>query len=196
MSYAEKKKQRSDFVRIFPWVVVLILGILSMRTCGKNDSSSTTVHNVILEKIESLGKLELVRYKFKDIVEHEMIQQWLPDPKALLIVSGEAVGCIDLTKVTKNDISTNDTVLTIQLPQPELCYYKIDHKNSKVYQTSYAFLVEAELVDQAYKSAEAQLKTTALKAGILEETKISAQKVLTPFFAAFGYKKVIYQYKK
>ncbi|MCO4294148.1 DUF4230 domain-containing protein [Solitalea sp. MAHUQ-68] len=196
MSYIEKKKQRSDFVRIFPWVVVLILGVLTMRTCGKNDTSSTTVHHVILDKIESLGKLELVRYKFKDIVEHEIIRQWLPDPKALLIVSGEAVGCIDLTKVTKDDITVSDTVLTIRLPQPELCYYKIDHKNSKVYQTNYAFLVEAELVDEAYKSAEAQLGATALKAGILDQTKISAQKVLTPFFEAFGYKKVIYQYKK
>lgn len=79
----------------------MILGLVTMRNCGKNEVKSTTVHNVILEKVESLGKLELVRYKFKDIVEHEMISQWLPDPKALLIVSGEAVGCIDLGKVKK-----------------------------------------------------------------------------------------------
>ncbi|AFD05942.1 DUF4230 domain-containing protein [Solitalea canadensis] len=195
MSYAEKKKNRSDFVRIFPWLVVLILGLVTMRNCGKNEVKSTTVHNVILEKVESLGKLELVRYKFKDIVEHEMISQWLPDPKALLIVSGEAVGCIDLGKVKKEDITVVDTILTIRLPNPELCYYKIDHKNSKVYQTNYAFLVEAQLVDEAYKKAEEELGKNALKAGILEQTKVSAEKVLTPFFAAFGYKKVIYEFK-
>lgn len=195
MSYAEKKKNRSDFVRIFPWLVVLILGLVTMRNCGKSEVKSTTVHNVILEKVESLGKLELVRYKFKDIVEHEMIRQWLPDPKALLIVSGEAVGCIDLSQVKKEDISVVDTILTIRLPRPELCYYKIDHKNSKVYQTNYAFLVEAQLVDEAYKKAEEELGNNALKAGILEQTKVSAEKVLTPFFAAFGYKKVIYEFK-
>ncbi|UKJ09051.1 DUF4230 domain-containing protein [Solitalea lacus] len=195
MSYAEKKHQSSDFVRVFPWIVVLVLGVLTMRTCGKNDTQATTVHHVILERIESLGKLEIVRYKFKDIVEHEIIRQWLPDPKALLIVNGEAVGCIDLTKVKKGDLITDDTTLRIRLPKPELCYYKIDHKNSKVYQTNYAFLVEAELVDEAYRKAEAELGSTALKAGILEETKVGAEKILTPFFEAFGYKKIIYEYK-
>ena len=63
------------------------------------EDKPVTKHNAVLEKIESLGNLELIRYTYKDMVEHEVIKAYLPDPKVVLMVSGEVVGCLNLKKV-------------------------------------------------------------------------------------------------
>ena len=49
-----------------------------------------------------------------------------------MIVSGEATGCLDLTKIRLGDITEKDSVLVVHLPEPEICSYKIDHSKSKV----------------------------------------------------------------
>ena len=157
-----------------------------------NDKGTQTVasHQTTLEKVEALGKLELVRMNIKDVLEHKLIRQWLPDASALLIISGEAVGCIDLQKVKPEDIVIKKDTLRIKLPAPELCYCKVDHKNSKVYETKYDYFTGINLVDNAYKEAEEQLWKTALESGILERTKENAISILKPFFEGLGFKQV------
>lgn len=155
-----------------------------------------TNHNVVLEKMVTLGKLELVRYQFRDIVEHEIVKPLLPNSRALLIVRGEAVGCLDLTKIGPTDIaSLGADTLIVHLPEPELCDFKIDHSRSKVYNTEYAFLEESSLVDEAYRKAEIQVRESALQGGILEQTRANAEKVLTPLLESVSGRKVLLRYR-
>lgn len=155
----------------------------------KNKLENT--QTVVLQEITSLGKLELVRYNFKDIVEQQITKMWLPDAKAVLIVQGEAVGCVDLTQMDIADIDAGQDTLVIHLPEPEICYFKIDHDRSKVYNTEYAFMEEAKLVQEAYKQAERQIRQSALDMGILEQTRENARKMLTPLLERTSGKKVV-----
>jgi len=182
-------------------LVLLIVGAVSLwenwRTgdwlpnwfTQKNKLENT--QTVVLQEITSLGKLELVRYNFKDIVEQQITKQWLPDAKAVLIVQGEAVGCVDLTQMDIADIDAGQDTLVIHLPEPEVCYFKIDHDRSKVYNTEYAFMEEAQLVQEAYKQAERQIRQSALDMGILEQTRENARKMLTPILERTSGKKVV-----
>jgi Protein of unknown function (DUF4230) len=145
-----------------------------------SDPELQTTHHQVLQKITSLGKLELVKYNFKDIVEQEIVQQLLPNPKALLIIEGEAVGCIDLRNIKSEDVLLNSDTLIVNLPKPEICYYKIDHQKSKIYETSFAFMNEEILLNEAFKKAEAQVLNGAISNGILENTKKNARLILTP----------------
>ncbi|MGV3561154.1 DUF4230 domain-containing protein [Larkinella arboricola] len=149
-----------------------------------------SVQTVVLQEVTELGKLELVKYRFKDIVEHQLIREWLPNPKAVLIVEGEAVGCLDLTKITSEDITTQGDSLIVHLPDPELCSYKIDHRNSRVFNTEYTFFEEAQLVSEAYRRAETQIRRAALNSGILEQTRQNADKILKPLLERISGKKV------
>ncbi|RAJ97559.1 uncharacterized protein DUF4230 [Larkinella arboricola] len=149
-----------------------------------------SVQTVVLQEVTELGKLELVKYRFKDIVEHQLIREWLPNPKAVLIVEGEAVGCLDLTKITSEDITTQGDSLIVHLPDPELCSYKIDHRNSRVFNTEYTFFEEAQLVSEAYRRAETQIRRAALNSGILEQTRQNADKILKPMLERISGKKV------
>ena len=154
-----------------------------------------TTHNMVLKEMTLLGKLELANFTFRDIVEQELVRDYLPNPKAILIVQGEAIGCIDLTKVKAEDISSKDDTLIVHLPDPELCSYKIDHSKSKIYDTEYAFMNEQSLMNEAYTRAEDKIKQSAIEMGILEQTKKNANLILKPLLENISGKKVVLQYR-
>mgnify|MGYP002734363323 CR=1 FL=1 len=170
---------------IFARLIVLILLGIGIMTVWENWKSGNWVpkwlytpteqneshHQIALQEIAAMGKLELVKYNFKDVVEQKITKTWLPDAKALLIIQGEAIGCIDLQLIKEGDIVLTGDTLLLHLPDPELCVFKIDHTKSRIYNTEYAFTDEAVLIEQAYKQAEEQIKTSALEMGILEQTK-------------------------
>ena len=185
------------------FAVVLISGVIALWEAFKTgnwfslgaENETQTTHAVVLEEVQALGKMELVKYNFKDIVEHEQVVQWLPNPKAVLIVQGEAIGCIDLTKITTSDVTEASDTVIVHLPEPELCSYKIDHSKSKVYNTEYAFMEEAKLVQAAYQHAEQQIQKAALDMGILEQTKQNANQILKPVLEKISGKKVVLRYR-
>lgn len=150
-------------------------------------------HDTVLNRIEDLGRMELVRYNFKDVVEYK--KEWsrfLPDSRSVLIVAGEAVGCIDMRQVQPVDVMfTNDSTLTIRLPEPEICYFKIDHSKSRVLHMENTYFQDAELVDEGYKFAEKNVRTAALNSGILEQTAENADKILKPMLESITGKRVL-----
>lgn len=154
----------------------------------------TTTHNIVLKEISDLGKLELVKYAYRDVVEQKISRDFLPDPKAILIIQGEAVGCIDLKKVKQEDIVTHNDTLIVNLPKPEICYHKIDHSKSSVYHTEYAFMNEGLLLEEAYKNAEEKILQSALESDILNQTKENANLVLKPLLENSTGKKVVLKY--
>jgi hypothetical protein len=141
---------------------------------------TTTNQGILLTKITQIGKLELVQYNFKDIVEHEQAQMLLPNAKAILIVEGEAIGCIDLSRIKPADIQTTSDSVIIHLPPPDLCVWKINHERSRIYDTQWALLNPEQLVSDAYRQAERQMRQSALQGGLLAQTRQSADRVLRP----------------
>jgi len=154
-----------------------------------------TTHNLVLKEMTVLGKLELSNFSFRDVIEQELVRDYLPNPKAILIVQGEAIGCLDLTKIKPEDIASKDDTLIVHLPDPELCSYRIDHSKSKIYDIEYAFMNEQSLINEAYTRAEAKIKQSALEMGILEQTKKNAELVLKPLLERISGKKVVLQFE-
>ena len=152
-------------------------------------------HQVLLERIESMGKLELVKYRFSDVLEHKNINTYLPDASVLLIIKADAVGCIDLTKLKKEDIYTNKDSASIKLPRAEICYVKIDHKASKVYDTKMAFFREGQLVGEAFRSAEQEITRQVKNSDILKQTESNARHVLKPLLEGLGFTKVSFRFE-
>ena len=133
--------------RILSYFLVLLLGALAMygllslpRFSLLPEEKTETTHNLILEKVSGLGNMELVRYQFQDVVSHEVIRPYLPDPRVMLFAYGEAVGCVDFTQVDSSSIFLQgDSLVILALPQPEICYVKLDHDRSRIFDTRYTF---------------------------------------------------------
>lgn len=154
----------------------------------------TVTHNTVLAQVEALGKLELVRYRFKDVVEYRRANRLalLPDAKVALVVGGEAVGCLDLRKIRPQDVVLEgDSVVRVFLPAPELCSFQVKHDQSRVFSTENGFFQDADLVDEGYKYAEAQVRTAALQSGILAETQRNAQQILVPLLHTLTGRRVV-----
>lgn len=183
-------------LRLLPWILILIGGAILWKNCRGNLPSSqpkiVVSHNTMLTKIEELGKLELVKYNFKDVVEYKKEYKWLPDSKSVLIVAGEAVGCMDLRKLADNDIVlSGDSLVTLYLPAPEICYSKVDHQKSKILLMENTYFQDAELVDEAYKYAEKNVARSANISGILAQTEVNAGKLLKPLLESISGRSVI-----
>lgn len=191
------------FRRLLPLLFLLGLGwflwqkvspTLSNINPFVTEPKVTVTHNTVLTQVESLGKLELVRYRFKDVVEYRRSSRYplLPDAKVALIVGGEAVGCLDLRKIRPQDVVfEGDSVVRVFLPAPELCSFQIRHDQSRVFSTENGFFQDANLVDEGYRYAEAQVRRAALQSGILEQTQRNAEQVLVPMLRVLTGRRVV-----
>jgi hypothetical protein len=184
-------------LRLIPWIIVLILLVfLWLRRLGNYTTPEKTQieSTLVLQEIEKLGKLELVKYNYKEVVEMENVAKryldlgyfYIPggqDQKAILIAQGEAVACIDLQKIKVEDIETREDTIIVNLPQPEICYYKVNLDKSTFYdlKTSKDQKKAGEFVDEVYAKAEAQIKEAAIQSGILADAKTMSNSVLKPF---------------
>ena len=135
---------------LIPWILLLIALLLwalgvELPTFGQKKYAVQTT-TVILERVEELGKLELVKYNFREIYDDLAISkgkirgntslgiyEFSPDLKVVLIASGEAVGCMDLMKINPSDILLRNDTVYFRLPEPEICYHKLDMEKSRIY---------------------------------------------------------------
>jgi hypothetical protein len=203
---------------LIPWILLLVTLLLWSLGFNlpsfKGELQEIRNTTVIIERMEEMGKLELVKYNFKEIYDYQAISDgkirsssalklydFSPDLKVALIASGEAVGCIDLRQLNLNNVRVTEDSVFFQLPEPELCYHKLDMENSRVYDFersgfwSNIFPDDDEVtraVENAYKEAEIQIGISAIESGILEQTTLTAEKVLRPILEKLSGKPVVF----
>lgn len=176
-------------------IILLLLGGAYFYFSWNPSPILQSENRLMVERIESMGKLELVKVHIKDIIDvHEKVANkffaFLPESSAAIIVVGEASGGIDLSKIKPEDIQITQNKVIVRLPAPEIIYFKVDHQQSKVYDVKRHFWTKAELVDEAYKIAEVRIRDEALTMGILDQTQENAQKILKPLLASMTRKEV------
>ena len=167
--------------------VLLVLAIFLIINLLSSKNKTETVHQSVVEKVEAVGKLSLVKMTIQDVVEYTKVREWLPDASALLVAYGEVEAGIDLTKLRDGDIKINDKEITVYLPSPEITSYKVNHEKSRIYDTRNNFFSGAQIVDAAYQKAEKEIYDSAIKSGILQTAQENAVKFFTPFFQSMSF---------
>jgi|SRR3990172_9291759 len=198
-------KLTTKLVIISIFLLILIFLGLSSGLLNLNIVKSVPIseHRLVLEKIEEIGNLELVRFNFNDVIEESVVRKLFdidnlaPDSKVLVIVNGEAAACINLKEVTENDIEITGSELKITLPPPVICYAKINHERSKIYDANFiARMFNPELIDKAYKNAESRIRNEAIKLGIIDQAKTNAKKLLGALFKSISGKNISISFKE
>jgi hypothetical protein len=165
-----------------------IVGIVLYRNMTEKYRSE---HLLSVDKIEKIGKLELVKVNIKDVLEQTGERPfYLPNAKAVLIIAGEVIAGIDLEKVQKDDISDSGTQISVTLPKPEILMSKVNHEKSKIYNIEWGGFSTASLVDEAYKAAESKIIEEAKKTGYEETCKNNAKSLLMPIFREISGKEI------
>jgi hypothetical protein len=188
-------------LKVIPWVLICVLGLyiyftrFSLFDPSSEAGKTEITNNIIVEKVELLGKLELCKFYIKDIVEHKEIKPWYDkDSKVVLIISGEAVGCMDLTKIDSTAIQITEKQVIITLPKAEICVFKIDHQTSNIYDVETGFFEDDKtIIDKAYKLAEKEILHSAQKMGIEKQTQDNAKLILKPFLSGITDKDIVFK---
>ena len=205
--------------KLLPWLMLTVMIFTLYITSrwpfvSSNEQQREMIETTtILNEIENIGRLELVKYRFKEIFDYQKLSEskavgsailktydFNPDLKVVLIATGEAVGCIDLQKMDASDIRAHGDTIIISLPAPELCYYKLDLENTKIYSfnkeswLSRLFSDDEEknqALEAAYRKAEKAIREAALQSGILTQTNENAVNMLTPMLENLTGKSVL-----
>ncbi|MCI4666548.1 MAG: DUF4230 domain-containing protein [Bacteroidia bacterium] len=154
------------------------------------------VHTIVLEEVQGLSKMELSKYVFNDDFRYQFkIDNW-PDPIIDMKAYGEVVACVDFAKVDSNDIKVIGDTLILSLPDPEICYAKVNHDKSKIIETHYTKIYPEtqKLYENAYQAAENRMNDEALNFGILDSARMGAEKTLIPLLKNLTQKDVFIKF--
>lgn len=192
------QRSRVSLTLLFALVITGFLIFLFFYIKHEFNTTRTQVSDdVMVSKIITMGKLELVKYAMKDVVEKKELHTILPDSRVLFVAVGEVTACIDLTRVKRDDISQGKDTVSVTLPRPEICYVKLDHQKSKVYDVSGVWFADKskQMVEDVYKVAEAKMLATAKEMDITGKARDNAGKIFKPFLENVSGKKVVITFK-
>jgi hypothetical protein len=175
------------------FLVFLFFYIKHQFTTSRTEITETGM----VQKITSMGKLELVKYTMKDIIEQKEIHPILPDSKVLFLAVGQVTACIDLTKVKRSDIIQSENLVTVFLPQPEICYAAIDHQKSKVYDISGTWFQDdtKNMVESVYKIAEKKILDNARQMDVIGTARQNALLIFKPLLETISGKTVTLSFR-
>lgn len=176
-------------------ILGLIIGLMTMYIFMPKKAPIEVSHNMVVQNIERLGNLEVVRYNIRDVVEYKKVRQWLPNAKTVLVASGEVFVSVNLNQVRKDDIKISRKSITLTLPQPVLSVIKINHSQSKIFNMEFGLWESGQLADEAYKQAEKYLTEQARNLDYEAKGRENAIALLTPILQNMGFENVMINFK-
>ncbi len=162
---------------------------------GRRDIINVSQPTVIAS-IQHLSRLESVVYTMDKIVEGDRSSDFLPDilsgDKLLLVVHGQAVAGLDLSRLNASDVDIEGRSITVTLPPAELLSVSLDSAHTRVVSRTTGLLVPADpnLESEVREKAEAELRQSALDSNILNTASANARTTLTTLLRSFGFQQV------
>jgi hypothetical protein len=174
-----------------------VLGHVAALITGRQVTFDTSVPAVV-QKIQRLNRLETVVYSIDTVVEGDRTSAILPDALAgdriLLVVHGESIAGIDLSKLKPEDVRIDPAThgIHVTLPPSELFVTSLDNQHTRVYARLTGLLVpvDQDLESQTRAKAQDQLQKAALADGILDAASKNARSTVTTLLYSLGFQKV------
>ncbi len=130
------------------------------------------------------------------IVSGEHVNPILPQPLAgdrlLLMVHGEVIAGLDMSKLQPSDVIVHGSSIWIHLPPSEIFTTRLDSSKTKVYSRDTGLFSSPDpaLEGEVRQEAERQLQSAALQDGILKTADQNARQTLASFLTGLGFGKV------
>ncbi len=159
--------------RLRPTLIALLLGLLTgglfiyyLLPKTEHPPQAQTSHALTIEKIQALGRLELLHYVVRDVATYRWTYSIpLTESRILLVIHGEAIICMDFSRIRVSHKDPTTHSLTLQLPPPEVCQVKVDPEKTRIYDASFSIVEwwedgEAHRVREALAQAQDSLQKT------------------------------------
>ncbi len=176
-------------------IVSLVLGYFSLR----NKYTFNRDHTAVVKEMRELNRLESATFTIEKIIEGgkegNALQTLLYGDRILFIAHGEVVAGVDLSQIKDAAIKVEDKNLTVNLPQPQIFFVKLDNEKSRVYDRQQGLLNrgDKDLEGQTRQVAEESIRVAACESDILNVAGENAKKQLTKLFTALDFENVTIQ---
>lgn len=150
----------------------------------------------VVRQIQALQRLESVSYKMDKIIvgerENPILPKFLAGDRLLLVVHGEVIAGVDLSKLKPNDVVVHDRSVRIRLPHAEIFTTRLDNSKTRVYSRDTGIFSNPDpnLEGEVRQEAERQLQAAALQDGILKTADDNARQTLTTLLTGLGFEHV------
>ncbi|MFA0742835.1 MAG: hypothetical protein DFNUSKGM_002967 [Candidatus Fervidibacter sacchari] len=152
---------------------------------------------VIVERLQSLNRLETARLVSQHVVEAKSESEWLPSflagERLVLIAQVEVIAGVDMKEVSPKDIEVNGDKVVVTLSQPKIFSVKIDEAKTQVITRERGWLVfnpDKDLEREARLQALREARAAAIKSDLLPFARQKAEENLRGFLHALGFKQV------
>jgi hypothetical protein len=172
------------------------LSRVATAVSGRTSPTFDTSVPAIVQKIQRLNRLKTVVYSLDTVVEGSKSSAVLPDllagDRILLIVHGQSIAGIDLSKLRSEDVYIAGQSIRVTLPASELFVTTIDNQHTRVYARSTGLLASADqnLESETRARAQDQLQKDALSDGILDAARKNARATVTTLLYGLGFNHV------
>ena len=118
----------------------------------------------VIRQIRELQRLETVSYTMDKIVsgerENPVLPRFLAGDRLLLVVHGEAIAGVDLSKLQPSNVVVSGRSVSIHLPQAEIFTVRLDNAKTRVYSrdTGLFSTPDPNLEGEVRQEAERQLR--------------------------------------
>ena len=152
----------------------------------------------IIHEIRSLARLETIKFSLEKIITAETRQgafEWLVGDRLIFVAHAEVIAGIDLAKLEPEDLKVKNSVLYVQLPEPEVFLTDLDNDQSYIYDRETGIFThgEVDLETLARREAEKEIEESAVEDGILELAQQNAEAFLDRLFRDLGFPEVVFE---
>jgi hypothetical protein len=121
--------------------------------------------------------------------ENPILPRLLAGDRLLLVVHGEVIPGMDLSKLQPSDVVVSGRSVSIRLPQAEIFTTRLDNAKTRVYSRDTGLFSTADpnLEGEVRQEAERQLQAAALQDGILKTADKNARQTLTSMLTGLGF---------
>ena len=149
----------------------------------------------IINEVQSLARLETIRYSVEKVVTAEVNQGVLGPlfgDRLLFVAHGYVIAGIDMSKIKPVDLWLVSEMLNVRLPDTEVLVATLDNDKSYVYDRETGLFTRGDptLETQVRQVAEEEILKAALEDGILDQAMTNSQTYLRWFFETLGYKHI------
>jgi hypothetical protein len=147
----------------------------------------------IINEVQSLARLETIRYTVEKVVTAEVNQGVLGPlfgDRLLFVAHGYVIAGIDMSKIRSEDLWLEGEFLNVRLPATEILVSTLDNDKSYIYDRVTGLFTHGDptLETQVRQVAEQEILKAAITDGILDQGTTNAQTYLRWFFETLGYK--------
>lgn len=152
----------------------------------------------IIREVQSLARLETIRYSVEKIITAEVNQGVLGalfGDRLLFVARGYVIAGVDLSKLSVDDLQLADGTLVVSLPEAEVFVATLNNEDSYIYDRDTGIFRKSnpDLETSARRVAEQEILDGAIEDGILDQAQINAEVFLERFFNTLGYMRVVFE---